>query len=357
MTTYDTSNESKTLAHRLGEGRLAVQEALRYAMILAEALRKIHDSGHAHGAVSTDTIVLTPAGLELLSALPGSAGNFTPYTAPEVLQGHPADARSDIFSFGAILHELLTGRRVFDGGDLATLAAAITHSPTPSSGSPVVDRLVGACLVKDPLARCPRMQKVIMELKLLAVAARRADSAATATRRDFVDAAAMRAEIDQLEARIAARLAEHEKATAEIQRNATEALGTLREQLSSVSADLAAAQQRTARAEQSLDAIGERILARVDRGFEAAGEHIGRVEKGLEDVRQHDASFEQSVAADLHDLEQQLKAHGVSIESARTAMSQTDDLVERVVEALESLQSTVLDQTELSEDRAALAVN
>ena len=169
-------------------------------------------------------------------------------------------------------------------------------------------------------------------------------------------AEALRGEIGQVEAHIAARLAAHEEAVVEIQRSAMEAVGTMKEQLVTMSADLAAAHEAI-QSRPSEQELSERILSRVDRGFEAAGEHIGRMEKTLEDLRSHTAHFERSVAADLLDIEQNVKAHTAAIDAARTAMSQTDDLVERVVEALESLQTAVLDQSEPGADHAAFAVN
>src|ERR1039457_4642327 len=139
-------NDTKTLAQRLGEGRLPVADALRYAMQLADSLRKLHDTGKAHGDVTPSNLALAAGGLELLPAREGLAGSITPYSAPEVVQGRPADARSDIFSFGAVLFEMLTGRRAFAGDTRTTLAANLTKTPTPASGSPAVDRLVGPCL-------------------------------------------------------------------------------------------------------------------------------------------------------------------------------------------------------------------
>ena len=130
-------NQTKTLAERLSEGRLPVPEALGYAMQLADSLRKLHDAGKTHGAVTPSNVLLAPAGVELLPAAEGSAGAITPYTAPEVVQGRPADQRSDIFSLGTILFEMLTGRRAFEGESRVILAANLTNAPTPSSGSPL----------------------------------------------------------------------------------------------------------------------------------------------------------------------------------------------------------------------------
>src|SRR5450755_4631597 len=116
MTTESTPlNDTKTLAHRLSAGRLPTVEALRYAIQLADSLRLLHDSGRAHGAVMPSNLALVSGKVELLPATEAWAKMVTPYTAPEVAQGHAADARSDLFGFGAILFEMLTGRRAFDG--------------------------------------------------------------------------------------------------------------------------------------------------------------------------------------------------------------------------------------------------
>jgi eukaryotic-like serine/threonine-protein kinase len=387
--------DHKTLAHRIAEGRLPVSEALRYAMQVGESLRRLHDAGEVHGSLSPLHILLTENGAELMAAEQEAEGVITPYTAPEVLLGRPADPRTDIFSFGAVLYEMLTGRKAFEGEGRATLSANIAGAPTPSSGSPAADRLIGPCLAKNPDARMPRMQKILMELKLLSVAARRAEAAAASPAKKETEASLMRAEVQafesrivarlaaheqrvaemqrasgdifnagtqalreevgQVEAQIAARLASHEEAVVEIQRSAMEAVGTLKEQLVTMNGDLVAVQEAL-NARPSEAELSQRILSRVDLGFEAAGEHIGRMEKTLEELRNHTSHFERSVAADLVDIEQNLKAHTASIEAARTAMSQTDDLVERVVEALESLQTAVLDQSEPN-DQAAFAVN
>jgi serine/threonine protein kinase len=176
-------NDKKTLAQRLSEGRLPVAEALRYAMQLADCLRKLHDTGKVHGAVTPSNLVLAAGGVELLPAAEGWGEAITPYTAPEVVQGRPADASSDVFGFGAILFEMMTGRRAFDGESRVALAANLTETPAPSSGSPIVDRLVGPCLNKNPDARSPRMRKVMLELKVLMVAVRRAAPGAGGTPR------------------------------------------------------------------------------------------------------------------------------------------------------------------------------
>jgi len=271
-------NDTQTLAHRLREGRLPVAEALQYAMQLAESLSRLREAGKAHGAVTPANLAMVAGGVELLPASQGSLGTITPYTAPEVIQGGAADARSDIFSFGAILFEMLTGRRAFNG----------QTRDTPSSGNPALDRLVGPCLDSNPDARSARIQRVVMELKLLSVSARRAG---------------------------------------------TETGGGLGRETGS-----------------------DAILARIDRGFEVLNARMEQLERTVEAMRRHASGLEYRVAADLVDIEQSLKVQSAAIESSRTAMSQTDDLVERVVEVLESLQTSVLEQAG-SDERSAFAVN
>jgi hypothetical protein len=429
------------------EGKIPVSEALHYSMSLAEALRKMHDGGKAHGALTPASIVLNGKAVELIPSM-GALAAATPYTAPEVVQGQPADARSDIFSFGALVFEMLTGRRAFEGASQTELKLALCNAAPPSSGSPAVDRLVVACVAKSPAARWQRMQKIIMELKLLSVAARRADAPA-ATR--GVSDTALRAEMQELEARLALRLANYEKTIAAMQQSAGEAADGLKEQLAGVHAQLAAIAERPSAApvdveglmqkieghvQETVSAVTQQIEAKVRESAEAssqqhsaqmqealgalklelAGEvketiasshaqHAAQVQESLaaatekhtaqvqesiaaatekhaaqvqesiaagtqraaaetqetvtavnqrlaaaeanmEEIRKHFATLQANVAGDLHDFENTLKAQGVAIDSARTAMAQTDDLVERVVEALELLQSSIMDQHE-----------
>ncbi|MGD0872801.1 MAG: protein kinase [Bryobacteraceae bacterium] len=351
----------RTLAERLNEGKLPVGEGLHFAMTLADALRRIHDSGRVYGALTPSNIGLTGTSVELAAA-PDHTGSVTPYTAPEVLHGKPADTRSDIFAFGAVLFEMLTGRRAFAGDSEASLAAALTDSAPPSSGSPLVDRLVASCVAKDPAVRCQRMQKIIMELKLLSVAARRAEP--PAPNRGQAEAQ-FRAEMHNLESRLAARMASHERATAQMHQAHERALAQMQEehersltqmqeaasdvnmlrgQLAEVSARIV--ETRMAQPIAEGRAMGDQILARVEHAIEPLGRRIADVEGTLQDLSTRSAALQENLAADLSGIEQSIAKHEAAIDSARTAMAQTDDLVERVVEALELLQSSVLDQHE-----------
>jgi serine/threonine protein kinase len=208
MSTFEFSGGAKTLRQRLNEGGISVQDALSYGALLAEALRAIHDDGRAHGAVTPDVIVLTPAGLELLPPEPGT--RITCYTAPEVAAEHKAaDARSDIFSFAAVLFEMLTGRKAFEGDTDAAQVASLRNAPAPNSGNPAMDRLLAACFAKDPAARWQSIHKIQLELKLLIAGARRVGMPSTTRVHAPVGAAisdtGLRAEIAQIESRMNAR--------------------------------------------------------------------------------------------------------------------------------------------------------
>jgi hypothetical protein len=324
-------NEPQTLAQRLAQGRIPAPEAQRYAMLLAEALRKIHEAGEVHGGVSPASIMLTGSGLELGPA-PRSKGGITPYTAPELLEGQPPDSRSDVFAFGAVIYEMFSGRQAFEGDSEAALSAAIETSTPPSCGSPTMDRLIRNCLAKDPGTRWQRMHKILMEMRLLAVSARRVE--VPAAPREPAAITGMRAEMQHLEGRVAARLQASEKSMAEMQVASTE----LRGQLTAVNVRL------TAACDQQISTL-EGLL-------EAAEARMARLEDGLEAARKHIATLHDSVAEDFLGFEQGLTSQATAIQSARTAMAQTDSLVERVVEALESLQSAVL---EPHEERAVAA--
>jgi uncharacterized protein YhaN len=115
---------------------------------------------------------------------------------------------------------------------------------------------------------------------------------------------------------------------------------------------MAAARERANAPENSAEAIEARVAVRFDRGLEVAGERLAKVELDLDSLRTTTAKFQKDAAADLHAIEAEIATQEAAVQSARTAMAQTDDLVERVVEALESLQSAVLEQ---SEEHVALA--
>jgi hypothetical protein len=304
-----------TLAQRMADGRMPVLEALRIAMRLAETLRVLHEGGGVHGALTPAKVEFSNTAIELLPAAPASPETL--YTAPEVAHGRKPDARADVFSFGAILFEMLAGR--------PALVARTSPGPV-SSGSPAVDRVLASCLAPDPDARAPRMQRVILELKLLTVAAKRAEAARA--RKERADLAPIRNEMREMEARLESRLASrltaYETAAAALQKSTTDALAAMRRHLAEV--------------EDRLD-------------------EMDAFEQTVEDFKGRTNHFEQRVAGDLSALEQSLKDQTAAIDAARVTMAQTDEMVKRVVEALESLQTAVLDAVESSSDKTGIAVN
>ena len=171
----------ETLASRLDRGPLPLDDALALAIQLADALDAAHRQGLVHRDFKPGNIMLTGAGAKLLDfglaksreALTFAPGNSSTgptatrltaqgtilgtlnYMAPEQLQGQHSDGRADIFSFGAVLYEALTGRRAFDGSSPASIIVAILEKQPPplgNSGSlvpPALDHLVHRCLAKD----------------------------------------------------------------------------------------------------------------------------------------------------------------------------------------------------------------
>jgi eukaryotic-like serine/threonine-protein kinase len=204
--------EGETLADRLQRGALPLEEALKIGIQVAEALDKAHARGIVHRDLKPGNIMLTKNGPKLMdfglaksslgmSPAPGS-GALTPstptmsvaalsasaspltqkgtvvgtfqYMAPEVLQGNEADARSDIFSFGCMLYEMVTGRRAFDGkSQFSVLGAILDKEPERISSvrpnsPPRLDETVRGCLAKNPEQRYGCMHDVKLQLEALA---------------------------------------------------------------------------------------------------------------------------------------------------------------------------------------------
>lgn len=175
--------EGETLAERLERGPLPVDRALIAAGQIAEALDAAHKKGVVHRDLKPSNVMLTASGVKLLdfglakfrdteraTALDlstqslrltagGTIVGTIPYMSPEQVEGREVDARTDIFSLGAILYEMTSGRPAFEGRSPASLISAIlTHDPQPLSSvlpgvPPGVDRILTKCLAKDRDAR------------------------------------------------------------------------------------------------------------------------------------------------------------------------------------------------------------
>ncbi len=188
--------EGESLAQRLAKGALPLDEALKIAIEIADALDKAHRQGIVHRDMKPGNILLTRDGAKLLDfglaklraaeleagvsavatesePLTGEGtilGTFQ-YMAPEQLEGKEADARTDIFAFGAVVYEMVTGKKAFEGQSQASLIGAILKDEPPSISelqplSPsVLEHVVGVCLAKDPDRRWRSAGDVELELQ------------------------------------------------------------------------------------------------------------------------------------------------------------------------------------------------
>src|SRR5215469_2300299 len=235
--------EGDSLDRRLEKGPLSLKQALEVGIQIAEALEKAHKQGILHRDLKPANIMLTKSGAKLLDfglAKPAVAalgavassgsGKLTPstptmsaaalgsmaesltqqgtivgtyqYMAPEVLQGHEADARSDLFSFGCVLYEMVTGRRAFTGkSQLSVLTAILEKDPEPVSTiqpatPPALDHAIGICLEKDPENRFQSAHDLRVQLAWIASAGSQMGSSVLDARRrawnpNFLGAAAL----------------------------------------------------------------------------------------------------------------------------------------------------------------------
>src|SRR5262249_10717880 len=195
--------EGETLAERLLKGSLPTEQTLKFGIEIADALDKAHRQGIVHRDLKPGNVMLTKSGVKLLdfglakaveparpasgmTALPTVAsspltqegtilGTFQ-YMAPEQLEGKEADARSDIFAFGAVLYEMATGRKAFSGTSQASLISAIMKEEPPAVSSvapltpPALDRVVKTCLAKDPEERWQSARDLASQLQWIASA-------------------------------------------------------------------------------------------------------------------------------------------------------------------------------------------
>ncbi len=188
----------ETLEARLGKGPLPLKQTLEYAIQIADALDKAHRQGVVHRDLKPGNIMLVKSGAKLLdfglaklqaaetptnlSALPTEQANLTAegtilgtlqYMAPEQLEAKEADSRTDIFAFGAVVYEMATGKKAFEGKSQASLIAAIMEKEPPAMSElqpmtpELLDWVVKRCLVKEPDGRVQSAADLMAELRLV----------------------------------------------------------------------------------------------------------------------------------------------------------------------------------------------
>lgn len=222
--------EGESLANRLKRGPLPNTELLEIAIQIGDALEKAHRAGVVHRDLKPGNVMLTKLGAKLLdfglakpasrtatagargsgsasvlaAALTQTSPTATPgtalsaagavigtvqYMSPEQLQGIEADARSDIFAFGAMLYEMATGKRAFEGKTQSSIVGQILAvDPPPASTvrpevSPSLDRAIRFCLEKDPDERIQTVHDLTLNLQ--AILEEKATAAASPTKQPF----------------------------------------------------------------------------------------------------------------------------------------------------------------------------
>jgi len=187
--------EGETLSKRLEKGPLPLDQVLKFGSQISDALDKAHRSGIVHRDLKPDNVMLTSTGAKLLdfglakvvepladaptltaaSASPivtqsgGIVGTFQ-YMSPEQLEGKELDSRSDIFSLGAVLYEMVTGERACKGKSQLSVASAILETEPAAIRSiqpmtpPVLDHAIRRCLSKDPEQRWQTARDLQWEL-------------------------------------------------------------------------------------------------------------------------------------------------------------------------------------------------
>lgn len=265
-----------TLEEPVTSKAMPLEETLRYATSLAEVLRQLHRDGAVCGCLDPAHIVWDNHSVKLA---PNASGGTRAYLAPEQVRGETADARSDIFVFGAIVYELLSRRRAFPAEDPEELKRQILEcSPPPLEGIPEgISSLLSGCLQKERDLRWQRVNSILIELKLANASARQASSASEWREK----VTSLRSQIAGHDERFAAQQTEQESVVAELR--------------------------------QSIQRLQETM-----------------------------AAMQEAIAA----LQKGAQVHTKAIEGLQVAASQTDEVVEHVVEAFGTMHKSMVERGE-----------
>ncbi len=192
--------DGETLSARASKGPMPMAQVLAIGAEIADALHAAHREAIVHRDLKPANVMITKSGVKLLDfglargvESPAVAGpsdesptvrsaltaegtwiGTAPYMAPEQLLGRVTDARTDLFAFGAVLHEMVTGRRAFDGRSVQEIASAVLHQEPASvstlrPGVPAaLSRLITECLAKDPDRRWQDAHDVALHLAAIA---------------------------------------------------------------------------------------------------------------------------------------------------------------------------------------------
>jgi serine/threonine-protein kinase len=154
-----------SLADRIAAGPLPLAEALHYAIAMAEAVRVVHGRSRVYALLQPAGVKLLDDGVQFGPCVPAP---ISPYFSPEQVAGRELDTRSDIFSLGAVLYEMLSGHKAFDGVTKPALRFQILDREPPPLRNvpPAVSQLVMRCLEKKPEKRLQRMEILLAALKL-----------------------------------------------------------------------------------------------------------------------------------------------------------------------------------------------
>ncbi len=175
--------EGETLQQRLARGALPLERAIEYCTQIVDALDKSHRRGIIHRDIKPANVMLTAVGVKVLDfGIATRTGGSDPlpvmatpaYGSPEQLTGHPVDARTDIFSFGAVAYEMITGQRAFTGNTPAAVVASVCADEpvplrdlVPAVPEPLA-RTLSRCLAKAPDDRWQTTNDLLFDLRSLA---------------------------------------------------------------------------------------------------------------------------------------------------------------------------------------------